>query len=92
MHPEQLKSFNFKNMSAEKKLQLSLDLYYSARTLKEAGLRQQHPDWSESQIKQKKFFFMQARDLFKIFITRLNRLNVPYMITESRKTGQILFF
>jgi hypothetical protein len=33
-------------------------LYLSARTLKDAGLRKQHPDWSESRIKE------QTRDIF----------------------------
>lgn len=60
MHPEQQKTF--KDMSPEKKLKLALDLYYSARMLKEAGLKQQHPDWSESQIKEKtREFFLYAR-------------------------------
>jgi len=60
MHPEQQKKF--KAMSPEKKLKLASDLYYSARTLKEAGLRQQHPDWSESQIQEKtREIFLYAR-------------------------------
>ncbi|MFC1489371.1 hypothetical protein ACFL6B_05955 [Thermodesulfobacteriota bacterium] len=37
-------------MTPEQKLQLMLDLYYSARELKTVGLRMQHPDWSEEKI------------------------------------------
>ena len=60
MHPEQQRSFE--KMTPEKKLKLALSLYHSARKLKEAGLRKQHPNWSESQIKEKaKEAFLYAR-------------------------------
>ena len=49
---------SFKYMTPEKKLQIALNLYYSALTLKEAGLRKQHPDWSDADIKRK------AREIF----------------------------
>ena len=46
----------------EKKLQLALDLYYSARELKAAGLKRQHPDWSTEKINQKvREIFLYAR-------------------------------
>jgi len=49
-------------MTSAMKLRLAESLYYSARTLKEAGLRAQHPDWSEVQIKQKvREIFLYAR-------------------------------
>ncbi len=51
MHSEQLK--HIKKLSPEKKLRIALDLYYSARSLKEAGLRKQHPDWNDEMIRQK---------------------------------------
>jgi hypothetical protein len=51
MHTEQNKYF--KSISPEKKLELALNLYYSARKLKEAGLRKQHPEWNDEVIKQK---------------------------------------
>lgn len=51
MHPEQRKALQ--RMSPEEKLQPALSLYHTARKLKEAGLRRQHPDWSEAKIKQK---------------------------------------
>jgi hypothetical protein len=51
MHPDQRRSYQ--SMTPEQKLQLMLDLYYSARELKTVGLRMQHPDWSEEKIRQK---------------------------------------
>jgi len=43
MHPEQKRIFQ--SMTPEQKLKVALQLYYSARELKAAGLRFQHPDW-----------------------------------------------
>ncbi len=40
----------FRKMTPEKKLRLSMSLYWSARRLKASWLRQQHPDWSEEQV------------------------------------------
>lgn len=37
-------------MSPAQKLQASMRLYWSARALKAAGLRAEHPDWSEADI------------------------------------------
>lgn len=52
----------FKNMSAEKKLLLSMQLYYSAKELKRAWLKQQHKDWTEEKIENKlKEIFFYAR-------------------------------
>ena len=60
MHPEQKKSYQA--MTPEKKLQLALDLYYSARELKAAGLKKQHPEWSAEKINQKvREIFLYAR-------------------------------
>jgi hypothetical protein len=60
MNSEQIKAF--KSMTAATKLRLAESLYYSARRLKEAGLRAQHPDWNEAQIKQKvREIFLYAR-------------------------------
>lgn len=38
-------------MPGERRLKLAEQLYWSARKLKAAGLRAQHPDWTEEQIK-----------------------------------------
>ena len=39
-------------MSPGKKLEVAMKLYYSARELKAAGLRADHPDWDEKQVQQ----------------------------------------
>jgi hypothetical protein len=60
IHPEQKKSYQA--MTPEKKLQVALDLYYSAKELKAAGLKRQHPDWSTEKINQKvREIFLYAR-------------------------------
>jgi hypothetical protein len=52
----------FRKMSAEKKLELSLNLYYSARQLKEVALKKQYPDWSQERIdKEIREIFLYAR-------------------------------
>src|SRR6266404_2140930 len=37
-------------MSGERRLQLAEELYWSARKMKAAGVRYQHPDWAEEQV------------------------------------------
>ncbi len=60
MDPEQVRIF--KAMKPEQKLKLALDLYYSARRLKEAAIRQEHPDWTDSMIREKvREIFLYAR-------------------------------
>jgi len=60
LHPEQKRIFQ--SMSPEQKLNLVLRLYHSARELKEAGLRAQHPKWTEKQIQQRlREIFLYAR-------------------------------
>ena len=39
-------------MSPEEKLEVAMQLYYSARKLKAAGVRAEHPDWDEEQVQQ----------------------------------------
>jgi hypothetical protein len=51
MHPEQKKIY--KSMTAEKKLDASLRLYYSAWEMKAAGFRKQYPDLDEEEIQNK---------------------------------------
>jgi len=49
-------------MAAEEKLNIALRLYYSAKELKEAGLRVQYPDWNEEMIRDKlREIFLYAR-------------------------------
>jgi len=46
--PEQIEVL--RAMPGERRLQLAEQLYWSARKLKLAGLRAQHPDWTEDQL------------------------------------------
>jgi hypothetical protein len=49
-------------MTPDQKLRLALRLYYSARQLKAAGLRDQNPDWTEEKIQTKlQEIFLYAR-------------------------------
>jgi hypothetical protein len=60
MHPEQKRIF--KKMTPEQKLAISMRLYWTARDLKAAGLRLQHPEWTQKQIDQKvREIFLYAR-------------------------------
>ncbi len=43
----------YQAMSPDRKLNLALRLYYSARRLKAAALHHQHPDWNEKKVKEK---------------------------------------
>ena len=51
MHPEQKKIYQ--SMTAAQKLDLSLKLYHSAKALKAAAIKEQHPDWNEEKINKK---------------------------------------
>jgi hypothetical protein len=60
MHPDQKRIYQ--SMTPEQKLRIALNLYYSARELKAAGLRAQHPGWSENEINEKvREIFLYAR-------------------------------
>lgn len=39
-----------RRMSGRQKLKTAFQLYWGARQLKAARLRQEHPDWSEDQV------------------------------------------
>ncbi len=48
-------------MIGQQKLRTAFALYWSARKLKAAALRQQHPDWNEEQVQEKvKEIFLHA--------------------------------
>ena len=51
MHP--IQRHIFQEMSPERKLEIAQMLYYSARELKAAAFRGQHPEWSENEIETK---------------------------------------
>jgi len=52
MKPKSQKQI-IKIMTAEQKIRAALDLYYSARKLKAAGLRAMHPAMSKEEIDKK---------------------------------------
>ena len=39
-----------RNLGGERRLQLAEEMFWSARRLKAAGVRHQHPDWSEEKV------------------------------------------
>ena len=48
-------------MTGQQKVKAAFALYWGARKLKAAGLRQQHPDWTEQQVQEKvKEIFLHA--------------------------------
>jgi len=55
---EQLQNDCFRRMAPGERLALSMKLYWSARQLKAADLRAQHPDWPEEKIQ------AEVRELF----------------------------
>jgi len=58
--PEQIAAL--RAISGEKKLQLAEQLYWAARKMKAAGLRSQHPEWTEDQVnEQVRQIFLHAR-------------------------------
>jgi hypothetical protein len=58
--PEQIAIL--RTMTGQRRLQLAEDLYWSARRLKMAGLRAQHPDWSQEQVEtETRRIFLHAR-------------------------------
>ena len=61
MKPEEQKILQA--MSPAQKLRAAERLYYSARQLKEAALRAQHPDWTDEAIGEAvRQIFLYARD------------------------------
>lgn len=48
--PRDIQAEIFGRMTPEQKLRASMRLYWSARALKAAWFRAEHPDWSEPQV------------------------------------------
>ena len=51
MSPEEIRIL--RAMTPEQKLRAAEEMYRAALDIKAAGLRQQHPDWSEEEIRRK---------------------------------------
>jgi hypothetical protein len=50
-----------RRLSGEQKLRAAFGLYWSARKLKAAAIREQHPAWTEEQVQQRvKEIFLHA--------------------------------
>ena len=50
LHPLQVKIYA--EMDPVKKLEIAGNLYWTARELEAAGLRKQHPQWTEEQVRE----------------------------------------
>jgi hypothetical protein len=50
MAQQKLQDEILRKMTPQQKLDLSMSLYYSARELKSAWIRQLHQDWSDRQV------------------------------------------
>jgi hypothetical protein len=49
-------------MSGERRLHVAEQLYWTARRIKAAGIRDQHPNWSDEQVKAEvRRIFLHAR-------------------------------
>ena len=48
LHPEQIRAI--RAMTQDRRLAVGMALLKSARRMRRAGLRQQHPEWSEEQL------------------------------------------
>lgn len=58
--PEQIAAF--RAMSGPRRLRLAEQLYWSARKMKTAGVRSQHPGWSPERVSEEVLeFFRNAR-------------------------------
>ena len=57
MSPEEIRIL--RAMTPEQKLRAAERIYWTARSLKAAWLRAQHPDWSEDQVQHK------VREIFR---------------------------
>jgi hypothetical protein len=52
----------FRRMTPERRWQVARQLYWSVRRHKEAFLRQQHPEWSETEVRAEvRRIFLHAR-------------------------------
>jgi hypothetical protein len=51
MHPEQIKIYQ--SMTPAQKLEVAAKIYHSAKALKAAAIKEQHPDLSAEEIKKK---------------------------------------
>jgi len=53
MHPAEIQGELIKKMTPCQRLEIANDLYVTAWELKKAGLKRQHPDWSDVAIEKR---------------------------------------
>jgi len=60
LHPKQIEAF--RAMTPARKLEVAMQLYWSARRLKAAWLRKIHPEWREERVEDEvRRIFLHAR-------------------------------
>lgn len=60
LHPKQIEAY--RRMSPERKLEIAAELREAAWQMKAAGIRMQHPDWSEERVQEEvRRIFLLAR-------------------------------
>lgn len=52
MAQQKLQDEILRQMTPQQKLEVAMNLYYSARELKSAWIRQLHEDWSDQQVEE----------------------------------------
>ena len=52
MAQQEIQDEILKNMSPQKKLEVAMNLYFSARQIKAAWFRHLHKDWTDQQVEQ----------------------------------------
>lgn len=77
-----------RRMTPEQKLRAAERLYWSARELKAAWLRHEHPEWTEEQVEKA------VRDAFAqsdfVVVHRLQRYREDHNVEHLRIIGEIL--
>ena len=70
LRPEYLATL--RRMTGEQKWRTAFGLYGSARNLKAAAVRDQHPEWTEAQVQQrvKEIFMVRSPEPFLLFTRR----------------------
>ena len=70
-------------MSPAQKLQAAMRLYWSARALKAAALRAEHPDWPEEAIAAAVRKACTMNDLFTLFTSPFEAAGIDAVVTGS---------
>ena len=77
MNGDEIQKEIFRKMTGEQKLKAAMRLYWSARRLKAAWLRQQNPDWTEERVQK------EVTEIFRNVRSRLHKGLPAVMPTDS---------